>query len=81
MENGGRKADSRNSGPLGEGSIFTFREFEEGRLDYSSESQGLEKSVVVTGRWAEARSSSNQTDILQRYSGCSSLWDIVIVWQ
>lgn len=67
----GRQQELR---PCGEGSIFTFREFEEGHAGYSSESQSLEKYVVVTGRWAEARSNSNQTDVLQRY-----LWLQVIM--
>lgn len=49
------KADSRDSGPVGEGSMFAFREFEEGHLGYSSKSQSLEKSVLVTGEVARGK--------------------------
>lgn len=67
------KADSKNLGPVVESSIFTYREFK-GHWGWSSESQGLEKCVVMTRRWTEARGNSNQIYILQRL-----LWLWVIV--
>lgn len=52
------KAGSENLGHVAERSIFTFKELKEDHFCWSSENQGLEKCVVVTGR-TEARGNSH----------------------